>query len=402
LKKSKMLGFLEKPGKILLISKSVRVFGYGFLSIVLPFYLINDGYSTETVGLIITVAILSGVIYNIFVGKYADSFGRKKTLEIFSIFMVISSFLFILNNFVTIIIASILGVISVTGTETGPFLSIEQSALAKFTTLEKRTFLYSTYNFLGYASSALGALFAGVPYIFVKGIISFQISIGIYGFIGIILFILYLMLGDSIELEQHKNKRVRISPETRKIIVKLSILFSLDAFGGGFIVQSILALWFKIHFNMEIENQSYLFFTIGIITALSFFLAERIAKKIGLLNTMVFTHIPSNIFLILIAFSPTLYLAIAFLLLRQSLSQMDVPTRQSYTMAIVKPEERTALSATTNIPRSLSQAASPYLSSYAISLSLFFAPFLFSGSIKIIYDILIYFSFRKIKPLEEK
>lgn len=397
-----MIDFLEKPGKILLVTKSIRVFAYGFLSIVLPFYLTMDGYSPETVGIIITIAILSSVFYNIFVSKYADRIGRKRTLQIFSLFMIISAVLFLVNNLTSIIIAAIFGVISVTGTETGPFLSIEQAAITKFTSEERRTLVFSIYNFLGYGASSLGSLFAGVPSYFLNEILSLQTSIVLYGIIGFILFFLYSMLSDSLELNTPNKAEKKISDETKKIIIKLSILFSIDAFGGGFIVQSILSLWFKMHFNMNIGSQSILFFAGGIITAISFFLAERIARKIGLLNTMVFTHIPSNVFLILVAFSPTLYLAIIFLLLRQSLSQMDVPTRQSYMMAIVRPKERTAVGAITNIPRSISQAASPYLSSYAIGLSLFYAPFLISGTLKIFYDVLIFFTFRKIKPPEEK
>ncbi|MGC8672236.1 MAG: MFS transporter [Thermoplasmata archaeon] len=397
-----MIEFLESPGKILLVTKSIRVFAYGFLSIVLPFYLIADGYSAGFVGIIITIAILSSVFYNIFVGKYADRIGRKKTLQLFSMFMIISAIFFLINNLLSILLAAILGVISVTGTETGPFLSIEQSALTKFTSETKRTLVFSIYNFLGYGSSAIGSLFAGVPSYFISGILSLKISIVLYGLIGLLLFLLYTLLKDSLELENVKGNNNKISKETRKIIINLSLLFSIDAFGGGFIIQSILALWFKMHFNMEIGSQSILFFAGGIITAVSFFLAERIARRIGLLNTMVFTHLPSNVFLILVAFSPTLYLAITFLLLRQSLSQMDVPTRQSYMMAIVKPEERTAVGAITNIPRSISQAASPYLSAYSISLSIFYAPFLISGTLKIIYDVLIFFTFRKVKPPEEK
>ncbi|MDP8012349.1 MAG: MFS transporter [Thermoplasmata archaeon] len=396
-----MINFIEKPGKILFITKSIRVFAYGFLSIALPFYLTDEGYNALFVGIFITIGILSSVIYNIFVSKYTEKIGRKKTLQIFSIFMILSSIFFLINNFISILIAAIFGVISVTGTETGPFLSIEQSALTKFTSETRRTLVFSIYNFLGYASSALGSLFSGIPSYFVSGILSLKILIIIYGLIGLLLFLFYSSLKDSLEIKSVK-RNYKISNETKKVIIKLSLLFSIDAFGGGFIIQSILSLWFKMHFNMDIEAQSLLFFAGGIITAISFFLAERISRKIGLLNTMVFTHLPSNVFLILVAFSPNIILAITFLLLRQSLSQMDVPTRQSYMMAIVKPEERTAVGAITNIPRSISQAASPYLSTYSISISLFYAPFLISGTLKIIYDILIFITFRKVKPPEEK
>ncbi|MEM2938585.1 MAG: MFS transporter, partial [Thermoplasmata archaeon] len=226
------------------------------------------------------------------------------------------------------------------------------------------------------------------------------ILLSIFGVIGLLLFILYSMMGNFLEIK-FKGERVKLSKDARSIVLKLSILFSIDAFGGGFIVQSIISLWFKVKFNILLSNQGWIFFIGGIITAISFFLAERIARKIGLLNTMVFTHIPSNVFLIMIAFASSPILAILLLFLRQSLSQMDVPTRQSYMMAIVKPEERVALSSATNIPRGIAQAGSPYISVLSLSLGFLFLPFLLSGSLKIIYDFLIFFTFRHIKPPEE-
>ncbi len=395
-----MLSWIDNNGKIILLAKSIRVFSYGFLSIVLPFYLRYLGYSATTVGIIVTLAVLSNAIFNIIVGKYGERFGRNTTLRIFSILMIISSILLLIPNIITIIFAAIFGIISVTGTETGPFLSVEQSALTKFVRDEKRTLLFSIYNFLGYSASSLGALFPNVPYHFFPKNLSYISMIILYGFVGLILYFLYWKIGQSIELN-FERKNVKISDETKKKIIKLSLLFSMDAFGGGFILQSILVLWFNYKFGLNIETQTWIFFGGGMITALSFFLAERIAKKIGLLNTMVFTHIPSNVFLLLISFATSPFIAVILLFLRQSLSQMDVPTRQSYTMAIVKPEERTATSAITNIPRSISQAGSPYLSSYAISIGSYSIPFILSGSIKIIYDILIFLTFRKIKPPEE-
>ncbi len=396
-----MLSWIDINGKIILLAKTIRVFSYGFISIILPYYLKSLGYSATVVGIIVTIAVLSNAIFNIIVGKYGEIIGRNRTLRIFSIFMIISSILLLIPNIITIILAAIFGIISVTGTETGPFLSVEQSALTKFIGDEKRTLLFSIYNFLGYSAASLGALFPNVPFYFLPKSYSYESMIILYGFVGLILYFLYWKIGESIEINVER-KNVRISDETKKRIIKLSLLFSMDAFGGGFILQSLLVLWFNYRFGLNIETQTWIFFGAGIITAISFFLAERIARKIGLLNTMVFTHIPSNIFLLLIAFSTTPVMAIILLFLRQSLSQMDVPTRQSYTMAIVKPEERTATASITNIPRSISQAGSPYLSSYAISIGSYSIPFILSGSIKIIYDILIFLTFRKIKPPEEK
>ncbi|MGC8709475.1 MAG: MFS transporter [Thermoplasmata archaeon] len=395
-----MLSWIEKPGKLLFITKALRVFSYGFMSLVLPFYLRYLNFSLEFIGIVITLSILTGVFFNIFVGIYAERLGRKRSLQIFSLFMLFSSILFLLGDWISIIVASIFGVISVTGTETGPFLSIEQAALTKFSKDERRTLTFSFYNFIGYTFSALGSLFSGLPGLFFNQGISYSILLSIFGINGLLLFYIYSILGDSLEIK-NKSIKIKLSPEARKIMLKLSLLFSIDAFGGGFIIQSILSLWFRIRFNIMLGEQSWIFFIGGIITALSFFLAERIARKIGLLNTMVFTHLPSNIFLLLIAFAQTPTLAIILLFLRQSLSQMDVPTRQSYMMAIVKPEERVALSSATNIPRALAQAGSPYLSTYSLALGILSLPFILSGSLKIIYDILIFITFRNIKPPEE-
>lgn len=396
-----MLSWIESSGKYIFITKAVRVFSYGFMSLLIPFYLRYLNYSLEFIGIVITISILTGVFFNILIGIYGELIGRRRSLQIFSLFMIISSILFLTGNTVSIIIASILGVLSVTGTETGPFLSIEQAALTKFIGDERRTLAFSFYNFIGYTFSAFGSLFAGVPTMFLGEDLSYKVLLIVFGFSGVLLFYAYSTMGESLEIKSGKI-RVKLSPEARRIMLKLSLLFSIDAFGGGFIIQSILSLWFKVRFGISLSDQAWIFFAGGIITALSFFLAERISRRIGLLNTMVFTHIPSNIFLLIIGFSSTPFLAILFLFLRQSLSQMDVPTRQSYMMAIVKPEERVALSSATNIPRALAQAGSPYLSTYSLAIGLISIPFILSGSLKIIYDILIFITFRNIKPPEEK
>ncbi len=199
-----------------------------------------------------------------------------------------------------------------------------------------------------------------------------------------------------------KAVNIKISRETRKTIIKLSALFSIDAFGGGFILQSLLTLWFNSRYGLNLNSLALLFLTTNIITAISILLAPYVAKRIGLLKTMVFTHMISNVALIIIPLAPSLFYAVGFLFLRQSLSQMDVPTRQSYTMAIVKPNERTATAGITNTPRSIAQGISPAISSYFIGTFQYALPFFLSGSIKLFYDVLIFLSFRKIKPLEER
>lgn len=394
--------FVNEKGNLLFVTKALRVFAYSYISIILPLYLLRSGYSAFFVGIVVTVAILSSVFYNILISKYADSFGRGRSLILLSFMMALSGLIFALNiNNYFILIAAFIGTISVTGTETGPFLSIEQAALTKFTTAEKRTMMYSTYNFIGYTAMAAGSLFSGIPG-FLNNFNLYYLLFYVYVVLALILALIYYLLGSNLELDHKKEIKTPISPDTKKIIIRLSALFSMDAFGGGFVLQSLLSLWFYSRWGLHLSSLSILFFVSGIITALSLFLAARIAKKIGLLNTMVFTHIPSSIFLILIPFSPTAIGSVTFLFARQSLSQMDVPTRQSYMMAIVKPEERTAVAGLTNIPRSIAQASSPALSSFMIQIVQYSVPFVAGGTIKILYDVLIFFTFRKIKPPEEK
>ncbi|MCL5009553.1 MAG: MFS transporter [Candidatus Parvarchaeota archaeon] len=395
---------LSYKSGILLLTKTLRTFGFGFLSIILPLYLLKLGYSALFIGVVLSASVFSSVMYNVLVSKFSDRFGRGRSLVILSLLMAFSGVLLILNiSAVSLVIASIIGAMSVTGTETGPFVAVEQSAIATSTDQRNRTNVFGLYNFLGYSAAAFGALFSGLPSLFSK-VSGYYILLYIYIGISIALAVIYYTLGRNLELKKKvkPNRDYHISKSDKKIIVKLSLLFSVDAFGGGFVLQSLLSLWFASRYGFNIGTLSLIFVTTNIITAFSILTAPKLAKKIGLLNTMVFTHIPSNLFLIAIPFAPTALYAVVFLFLRQSISQMDVPTRQSYTMAIVKPEDRTALAGITNIPRSVAQGISPGIASYFIGILNYTAPFFISGVLKIIYDISIFFTFRKIKPPEEK
>ncbi|MCL4400991.1 MFS transporter [Candidatus Parvarchaeota archaeon] len=397
-----MLGWLSEKGKLLFLAKTLRVFGFGFLSIILPLYMLRLGYSALIIGIVISMAVFGSVVFNTLISKFSDSFGRRKSLIILSIMMAISTILMIFNiNAMLFVIAAFIGSVSVTGTETGPFLSIEQSAISSQMNESNRTKAYSVYNFLGYGAAAFGALFSGVPSLFNNSLSWYQILLYVYLAIAIALIFIYVSLGESIELPQ-KESRLKITKRTKKIIIKLSVLFSIDAFGGGFILQSLLTLWFNSRYGVGVGDLSILFLITNIITAMSILAAPFVAKKIGLLNTMVIPHILSNISLIAIPFASSLFYAVTLLFVRQSLSQMDVPSRQSYLMAIVKPNERTAAAGITNIPRSIAQGVSPTISSYLIGTFQYSLPFILSGSLKILYDILLFFSFRKTKPPEER
>ena len=414
-----VLDICRKEGNFLVITKFIRVFAYAFISIVMPIYLLATGYTALFVGIVITITIFASVIFNVIVTLFVGRVGEKKFCIALALVMALSGILFAWNPDIlifyskaqmgslvldigrvspVIILAALLGAISVTGSETGAFQSMEQAMLACETPDSRRTIKFSYYNFFGYLAVSLGSLLPGAVDWLTASRTDLKLMFFVYSGFALAMALVYFVMPE-IRTVTKDDKKFTVSPETRGTVVKLSLLFSMDSFGGGFVLQSILTLWFKENWGMDIKSLSLLFAVSGIITAFSIFMAERVARKIGLLNTMVFTHLPSSIFLILIPFAPTVWLAVALLFARQSISQMDVPTRQSYVMAIVKPEDRTAAGALTNIPRTCAQGISPVMASNMIIGAL---PFVLGGGMKIAYDIAIFFTFRKVKPPEEE
>ena len=303
-------------------------------------------------------------------------------------------------------ITAIIGVISPTGKEIGPFLSIEQSALAQLLETKNLTKIFAWYNLAGSFATAFGALSAGwsvelLQHKSISIINSYKIILTVYGLIGLFLVILFFFLSTHIEAIKNKDsqpvKRTLGLHRSKKIVIKLSSLFALDAFAGGFIIQSIIAYWFFIKFDVSTGVLGSIFFTVNLAAGLSALFAERIANRFGLLNTMVFTHLPSNVLLILIPLMPNLTSAIVVLILRFCISQMDVPIRQSYTMALVSDDERSAASGITTITRSIGASLSPTFSGIFLANPLLISfPFFFAGGLKIIYDLWLYFSFRNL------
>ncbi len=282
--------------------------------------------------------------------------------------------------------------------EVGPFLSLEQAMLPRTADPERRTFAFSVYNFVGYGASAVGAglaTLASTPS--PEQLRPFFLGYMASGLLGAFL---YSRMTRRVEAEGPRNRAV-LSPRARPIVYRLSALFAIDSFGGGFIGGNILSLYFSQRFGLDIGTLGLLFFATQIVTALSFFLAERVARRIGLLRTMVFSHIPSNVFLIGVAFAPTAATAVFLLLCRQSLSQMDVPTRQSYVMAIVDEADRTPAAGFTSTTRTVTSSVSPSLAGYALGSLWAGIPLVAAGSLKLLYDGLIYAAFRKVHPPEE-
>ena len=396
--------------KILFSTRIIRLFCYGFLSVVLALYLAEIGLTETQVGLLLTFTLIGDAGISLWLTTSADRWGRKKTLIVGALLMTGAGIGFVLTrNFILLIIAAIIGVISPSGNEIGPFLSVEQASLTQLIPNEKRTQFFAWYNLAGSFSTATGALSGGwlAEYMYGTGSTLFEayrfILIG-YTLGGILLLLLFLKLSSVIEVPTQSDslKRMFGLHRSRRVVFKLSSLFALDAFAGGLIVQSMIAYWFHVRFGADAGILGTIFFCANILAGVSALLAIRIAKKIGLINTMVFTHIPSNILLMLVPLMPSLPLAIGLFLLRFSISQMDVPTRQSYTMAVVDPDERSAASGVTAIARSVGAAISPSLTGLFLATpALLGLPFLLSGGLKIIYDLLLYRQFRTVKPPEE-
>ena len=393
--------WISTDGKLLLIEKCVRTVPYGFLGVIFAVYLSALGFDSFRIGIVLTLTTLSSALYTFTVSFIADRIGRKRTLIFFALTdFVAGSLLFLSSSWWAPVLAGIVGNMTVGAGEVGPFLSIEQAMLPQTCDSKRRTLAFSVYNLAGYASSSVGALLAGLPQYLGSSPSAYRPLFLGYLVSGLLGSLLYSRLSKRIEARA-EHKRQILSEKSKPIVRKLSALFSLDAFGGGFIGQSILSYYFFERFALQLTSLGLIFSATQIVTAMSFLAAERIARRIGLLRTMVFSHIPSNIFLSAVPFAPSAVWAVALLLCRQSLSQMDVPTRQSYTMSLIEERDRTAAAGFTNVSRTVASSVSPSLAGYAIANIWIGSPILAAGTFKLIYDFLIYGSFRKIKPTEE-
>ncbi len=404
-----MLDWLTRDGKLLLTTRGVRSFGYGFLSVILAIYLKLLGFDYIMIGVVLSATLLGGASFTIFCSLYADRIGRRKMLIFLALLMAASGAVFFLTeNRSLLLIASIIGTLSPTGGEVGSFLPMEQAILPQTCSEEKRNSAFATYNIVGTLSASAGALFSGMVAILESSFglgeqESYRAMFLVYSALALIAAGFYLIVSAKAELhvEHLKREKRSLNPESRGIIARLSVLFGVDAFAGGFVLQSIISYWFFTRYGTPVDQLSVIFFVAGILTTISFYAAVRLARKIGLIRTMVFTHIPSNILLMMVPLAGTFVLSMAFFLARQAISQMDVPTRQSYTMAVVAPEERIVAAGVTSISRNIAQATSPSLSGYAMQFVSLSSPFFIGGSLKIVYDVAVYFNFRKVRPPEE-
>ena len=395
---------------ILFTTRIIRMFCYGFLSVVLVLYLAESGLTEQQAGLLFSFTLAGDAGISLWLTTHADSFGRKRTLIVGALLMLGAGIIFLMtNNLIVLMIAAVIGVISPSGNEIGPFLSVEQASLSQLVSDKLRTKVFAWYNLAGSFSTAIGALAGGwlAQLLQAAGwtaLDSYRYILTGYAVGGLLIAVLFMQISYAVEVGSTdvEEKKVLGLHKSRKVVFKLSSFFALDAFAGGLIVQSMVAYWFHVKFGVDSGILGSIFFGANILAGISSLLAVKIAEKFGLINTMVFTHIPSNILLILVPLMPSLPLAIGILLLRFSISQMDVPTRQSYTMAVVAPDERSAAAGVTGIARSIGASLSPALTGIFFSIpSLLSVPFFLCGGLKIIYDLLLWREFSQVKPPEE-
>ena len=395
---------------LLFATRALRLFGYGFLSVVLGLYLSASGFTDVLMGVLFSLTLVGDAGISLLLTTGADRFGRKKTLVIGAFLMLLAGLVFIFtSNPLLLILAAIIGVISPSGNEIGPFLPVEQAMLSQLVSKEQRTRVFAWYNLAGSLATATGALIGGflASWLQQNGLTpldSYRIILCGYALVGGMLALVFTGLTAACEVVHEtpvasEHKRYGLH-KSRGVVTKLSLLFTLDAFAGGFVLQSFIAYWFHIRFNADEAMLGSIFFGANLLAGFSALLAVPLAKKIGLIRTMVFTHLPSNILLILVPLMPSFTLALSVLLLRFSISQMDVPTRQAYTMAVVDPDERSAAAGITGIARSIGASISPSVAGVLLSVSLG-SPFFIAGGLKIVYDLILYRNFKASKVADE-
>ncbi|ABF13055.1 MULTISPECIES: MFS transporter [Cupriavidus] len=405
--RTKLASLVLPPGidasvKPLLVGRALRGLCDGYVAVLLPAYLLGLGFGQFSVGLISSVTLIGSALGTILVGLVGSRFSQRRLLMLAAVLMAATGLGFaVLTSLWPLLIVAFVGTLNPSSGDVSVFLPLEQARLADAATPEARTALFARYSLVGAFSAAIGALAAALPaWISAHADVSFLAAMRwmfvIYALTGIALWALYTRLP-----KPHPQSTAPTTPlgPSRHIVIRLAMLFSIDAFAGGLVVNALLSLWLMQRFGMSPGAAGQFFFWAGLLTTASQLAAVPLARKIGLLNTMVFTHIPSSAFLIAAAFAPSLALTLLLLLARSALSQMDVPTRTAFVMAVVTPAERTAAASLTAVPRSLAAAVSPVLAGGLMAMGWIGAPPLACGVLKIGYDLAILTAFRRIKPL---
>lgn len=408
-----------RDGRLVVAARGVRAFAYGLMGVLLAVALSQRGLTPVGIGAIITVSLAGDFFGTYLIAINADRWGRRRTLAVLAGLMALTGAVFgLASSFPILLAAGFFGTLGTTASETAPFLPIEQAIVPQIVPAERRTSIFARYNLVASFAGALGALAAGLPDLLTHAGIGLMTGVrlmfGVYVLAGLVAVLLALRLSPAVEVdaavahsasEPAVAKRRKLIPEmgrSRHIVLRLAVLFSVDSLAGGLVAQSLVALYFHLRFGIALGPLGILFFAANTLSALSFLAAVPLARRFGLLNTMVFTHLPSNVLLALVAFMPVFPLAAGVLLLRQLLSQMDVPTRQAYTMALVAPAERTAAASVTSLARSAGSAASPVISGALLQGALLTLglPLVIAGVMKSVYDLSLWRIFRRV-PVED-
>jgi len=373
------------------MAKTARTFCYGFLGVLFPVYLAEHGLDARGIGVAVTLTLLASAGMTFAIRRPAERYGARAALLAQAGLIVISAaVLLVTEQAWLIVVAAMIGNLAVGSGETGPFLTLEQVAVTRATPRERLTTVLSLYNLAGYGASALGAAAVG------RAGASPRVLFAVFLLGGLVQMVTYALMQP--DPARAPASRAAAAMPSRPLIRRLAALFALDSLAGGFVLQSLIAYWFYTRFDMDLAALGWTFFGAQVLSGLSLLLAARLAPRLGLVNTMVFSHLISNVLLIGVALAPSAPLAVALLLARHLLSQMDVPTRQSFLMLAVQDHEREGAASLTNVSRTLAQSVSPALTGWVMASVSLAAPFFLGGGLKILYDLLLYRAIRHIEP----
>jgi len=387
------------------LARAIRDFGDGFVAILLPVYLTALGLDAFQVGVVATLALFGSALLTLAIGLLGGRHDHRRLLLAASVLMAGTGLAYAAtNDYAVLLLVAFAGTINPSGGSTSIFVPLEHTVLTGAVTDAGRTRAFARYSLIGALAGAAGALAAAMPeahaLLGVGKMAAIKAMFVAYGALGLLGGFAYARIPPRVHATDARLA-AGLGP-SKRIVYKLAALFSIDAFAGGFVVQSLLALWLFQRFDLSLSAAGLFFFWTGVLSAFSFPAAAWIGARIGLVNTMVFTHIPSSLCLIAAAFAPSVEWALALLLVRSALSQMDVPTRSSYVMAVVTEAERPAAASVTAVPRSLASAASPAIAGALFAAGYAIWPLLLCGSLKIAYDLMLLWSFRHVKPPEER
>jgi MFS family permease len=402
-----MLDWLSRDGKLLLAVRPLQTFSSSYVSIFFAVYMTLVGVPLWMIGVILTAGQLFSTFFNTVAGFMADRIGRRRMLVFFGLLVAFSGFIFATVSVPLILIP--VAVVSTMGSRGGFGAAnmLERVILAQSCSEESRTRMYAIRSTLNSVARSVGLLSAGSVVVFqawfgISELASYRLMFGAYAILNLAVALLYGLLSRDTEVSEVHVKPPPLSEKTKRNVLRLSLLFSLDSLGSGFIPSSLVSYWFFDRFGLGMDAIALIFSGSSLLAAVSFMLAARIAERIGLINTMVYSHLPSNLMTMSIPFMPNLATSSAVYMGRSLLSQMDVPTRQSYVMAIVEPEERSRVAGLINLPRSLTSAIGPTITGFVMQFLGPSLPFLLAGGVKAFYDIALYFNFKDVKPPEEQ